>query len=56
MAKTEGMEGEKEEATICANELIPAMNAVRKECDALESLVDAQQWELPGYHELLFLM
>ncbi|MDJ0836903.1 MAG: glutamine synthetase III [Acidobacteriota bacterium] len=54
--KVHEIEGEKEEAMTCATDLIPAMEAVRAHCDALEQLVDAQQWELPGYHELLFLM
>jgi len=35
--------------------LLPAMNAVRKECDALECIVDRSAWPLPTYAEMMWL-
>ena len=34
--------------------LIPAMLRLREACDAAEPLVDAEQWPIPTYSELLF--
>ena len=49
-----------EHAKECAfyyrEQVIPEMDRVRSDCDALESLVDAHEWTLPTYHELLFIM
>lgn len=49
-----------EHAKECAfyyrEQVIPEMERVRSDCDALESLVDAHEWTLPTYHELLFIM
>ena len=35
--------------------LIPAMNAVRADVDALEVIVDKKEWPMPTYAELLFV-
>ena len=34
--------------------LIPAMLRLREACDAAEPLVDAEQWPIPTYSDLLF--
>ena len=36
--------------TVC-----PKMEAIRKECDALEMIVEDGLWTLPKYRELLFI-
>ena len=33
--------------------VVPAMNAVRAQADALERIVGAKHWPLPTYQELL---
>ena len=48
--------GEREGALAYANQVIPWSEKVRSHCDELESLIDCREWDLPGYHELLFLM
>ncbi len=50
------LENEKEEAMAYAKQVLPVMADVRKHCDSLEAMVDANDWELPTYHELLFIM
>ena len=42
-------------AKFAREELIPAMDEVRRFADALEGLVDDALWPLPKYHELLFV-
>ena len=37
-----------------ASEIIPLMEAVRAEVDALEILVSAKHWPVPSYNEMLF--
>ena len=38
----------------CADVLLPLMSGVRGAVDALEGLVDDEQWPLPTYQEMLF--
>ena len=38
----------------CRNRVIPAMQAVRAEADALEELTDKSCWPYPTYSDLLF--
>ena len=38
-----------------ANELVPAMDALRAAADALELLCDDSLWPLPRYQEMLFI-
>ena len=38
----------------CADVLLPLMSGVRSAVDALEVLVDDEQWPLPTYQEMLF--
>lgn len=44
-----------DEALFCRNDLIPAMDFVREQCDQLEDLVDDDLWPLPKYREMLFV-
>jgi glutamine synthetase len=39
----------------CADVLLPLMSGVRGAVDALEVLVDEEQWPLPTYQEMLFM-
>jgi glutamine synthetase len=34
--------------------LIPAMNALRESCDALERRTEEDLWPFPSYHQMLF--
>jgi glutamine synthetase len=49
------LENEEERATKIASELKPQMEALRKECDALENHVADDFWPLPKYREMLML-
>ena len=42
-------------ATAYCDRGVPAMEAVRKEVDALEQIVDDDLWPLPKYREMLFV-
>jgi len=44
-----------DEAAAMQAKVIPAMQAVRTACDALERLVPADLWPLPTYREMLFI-
>ena len=35
--------------------LLPAMLAVRSECDALERMIDREAWPLPTYAEMMWM-
>ena len=37
----------------CINEVVPAMNELRKACDSIEPLVDKKAWPMPSYTEIL---
>ncbi len=54
-AKASNADGADRQAESCRDEVIPAMNAVRKSADELEKIVDADLWPLPSYAEMLFL-
>jgi glutamine synthetase len=41
-------------ANYCAEVVVPAMDAVRSEADALELLTDKTYWPFPTYSDLLF--
>ncbi len=45
----------KDEAKAMQAKVIPAMQAVRAACDALERVVPADLWPLPTYSEMLFV-
>ena len=40
-------------AELCRDEIIPAMNNLRKSCDAIEPMVDKKCWPMPTYTEIL---
>ena len=44
----------KDKAFYYKDVVIPAMNALRRPCDALEMLVDKSAWPFPTYEDLLF--
>lgn len=49
-------QGEPHQSATCyRDEVVPAMNAVREAADQLEMLVDAREWPLPTYAEMLFI-
>jgi glutamine synthetase len=50
-----GADGLLDEARFYLNQVVPAMNAVRKAVDALESVVADDHWPLPTYQEMLFI-
>ena len=40
-------------AELCRDEVIPAMNNLRKACDSIEPMVDKKCWPMPTYTEIL---
>lgn len=54
--KAESEHDEQKKALFLTDTLIPVMNAIRENCDALEELVPDQDWPLPKYREMLFIM
>jgi glutamine synthetase len=44
------------EAKSIESEMSPCVNALRKACDEIEGLIAADDWTLPTYHEMLFMM
>ena len=45
-----------EEAEHALHELLPAMDAVRRASDELETMVADDLWPLPTYQEMLFIL
>ena len=54
-AKASNIASVVKQARAYRDDVIPAMNAVRKPADELENLVDASLWPLPTYAEMLFI-
>ncbi len=51
-----GIDGDaKKTARFCANEVRPHMDSAREASDRLEELVDAKEWPLPHYDQILIL-
>ena len=50
----EAIEAPQEQANAYANEVIPAMDALRAEIDALECVVERDYWPVPTYNDILF--
>lgn len=48
------IEGVTKTAQYYANNIIPAMEALRKSCDEMESLTAKEHWPFPSYADLLF--
>jgi glutamine synthetase len=56
-AEKAGGEGDLEKRTrILADQVVPAMAAVREVCDRIEETVADEFWTLPKYREMLFLV
>ena len=51
----EDLDGADADARHALGTLLPAMNAVRATCDALEQVVPADLWPLPTYRDMLFI-
>jgi len=49
------IEDTNKQATAYKDSVIPAMEALRAAADELESIIDADQWPLPTYAEMLFI-
>lgn len=54
MEKAKVMEAGKAKAEFYHNEVCPAMEALRKPIDALEMIVDKEDWPMPSYGDLIF--
>lgn len=50
----EAIEDPQEEANFYADDVIPAMEALRKEIDDLECIVERNYWPVPTYNDILF--
>ncbi|MCF0237306.1 MAG: hypothetical protein HUK24_01800, partial [Sphaerochaetaceae bacterium] len=55
------VEGEKnlcgsERAHYCRNNIVPAMDSVRKLCDKAELIVDSKYWPYPSYGDILYYL
>lgn len=50
----EAIEDRQEQANAYANRVIPAMDALRSEVDALECIVENDYWPVPTYNDILF--
>ena len=48
------MEDGKDKAFYYRQQVIPAMEALRKPVDELEMIVDKEIWPMPSYGDLLF--
>ena len=51
---TEAIEDPQEQANAYAEKVIPAMEALRKEIDDLECIVERDFWPVPTYNDMLF--
>jgi glutamine synthetase len=54
-ARAEEHHGAEAECNWCRDGIIPAMVALRKACDELETIVADDHWPLPTYQEMLFI-
>ena len=52
----EAIEAPQEQANAYANEVIPAMDTLRAEIDALECVVERDYWPVPTYNDILFYL
>ena len=53
VAKEDSMENAEEQALFSSTQLRQSMDELRRKCDALESIVDARNWPMPTYTDLL---
>lgn len=52
--RSKSIKNHKERAFFFKEQVVPAMNELRKYIDALERIVDAKAWPVPTYSELIF--
>ena len=52
--ETEAIEDSQKKATAYADEVLPAMNALREAVDGLECITDHDYWPVPTYNDILF--
>ena len=52
--QSKSIKNHKERAFFFKEQVVPAMNELRKHIDALERIVDAKAWPVPTYSELIF--
>jgi glutamine synthetase len=53
-AKAEAIEDNQKQADFYANEVVPAMEALRSSIDALECITEHSYWPVPTYNDMLF--
>ena len=53
--KANAITSEREKAIAYHDNVVPAMETIRRHIDKLELLVDNEMWPLPKYRELLFI-
>lgn len=52
--QSKAIKNHKERAFFFKEQVVPAMNELRKHIDSLERIVDAKVWPVPNYSELIF--
>jgi glutamine synthetase len=55
LSQIRALDSEESKASKVAEELKPAMESLRTQCDSLETMVADDYWPLPKYREMLFL-
>ncbi len=53
-ARVRGISDMKERSTACAEEVIPAMEALRKPVDEMEAICGRDYWPVPSYNKMLY--
>jgi glutamine synthetase len=54
IVKAHHIEGLEARAFAFRDKVVTAMNALRKDIDALENIVPSELWPVPGYADMLF--
>ena len=49
-----GIQGEEELSYFCRDDILPAMDTLRRHVDHLEQIVDYREWPLPNYTSMFF--
>lgn len=52
--KTQALHETKDRAFNCRNKIVPAMNQLRSDIDALEMIIPSELWPVPSYADMLF--
>ena len=53
-ANTAAKESPNERCALCRDEVIPAMDELRAQVDAMELLCGSDYWPVPSYNQMLF--